>query len=163
MKNVYLAILAISFLLFPQSGWAQRHWGYERSDRPHSERLDKFRKMRLIEVLKLNEEDAVRFITKQTVHENKVREIMDKRNDVLDQIAQYIKENGEPAELEKLCLKIKEADKEMFGERQRFHDEIKQLLTPAQFGKFLVFEREFGRNVRDAFEEMNRRGGKSPE
>jgi len=162
MKNIYIAILTILFLLFSQSGWAQRHWGYDRPDKPRSERLDKFRKMRLIEVLKLNEEDAVRFITKQTVHEDKVREIMDKRNNILDQLGKNIKENGEPSELDKIYLKLKEADKEMFGERLRFHDELKQLLTPVQFGKFLVFEREFGRNVRDAFEEMNRGGGKSP-
>jgi len=155
MKKIYLSTLVILVFFFAQSGSSQHRWGPERGERQRPERLEKFRKMRLIEVLKLSEEDAVRFFAKQTAHEDKVHELMNSRNDVLDSIEANIKESDQPGDLDKQVIRLKEIDRNMFNERQRFQDEVRQLLTPVQFGKFLVFERDFGRQVRDAIQEMN--------
>ncbi len=155
MKIFYISTLMILVFFFAQGVSSQHRWGPERGERQRPERLEKFRKMRLIEVLKLNEEGAVRFFAKQAAHEDKARELMNSRNDILDGIEINIKENSKPGELEKQVNRIKEIDREIFNERQRFQDEVRQLLTPVQFGKFLLFERDFGRQVRDAIQEMN--------
>jgi len=155
MKNISIAIIII-IIFIPHFISAQHRWdGNERGGRPRAERLEKFHKMRLIEVLKLNEEESVRFFAKQNAHEDKVHELMSSRNNALDSIEADIKDNDKIIDLEKRSNQIKELDKEIFSERQRFQDEVKQMLTPVQYGKFLVFERNFGRQVRDAIQEMN--------
>jgi len=156
MKNISIAIIIIMIFFIPLCISAQHRWGEnERGGRPRSERLEKFHKMRLIEVLNLNEEESVRFFAKQNTHEDKVHEFMSLRNEALDSIEANIKDNANTVNLEKKSSQIRELDKEIFNERQRFQDEVKQMLTPVQYGKFLVFERNFGRQVRDAIQEMN--------
>ena len=124
-------------------------------DGPRPERLEKFRKMRLIEVLKLNEEDAVRFFAKHTAHEDAQRDLLKSRNAALDQIEEGVREKGDAKDVQKLSQEVESIDQKMFAERQRFHEDIQKILTPEQFGKFLVFERNFGRQVKDALQEMH--------
>jgi len=73
--------------------------GRDGVERPRSERLEKFRKMRLIEVLGLREEESVRFFCKTNGHEEKVRDLMKSRNLILDDIEKTISEKGTPEEL----------------------------------------------------------------
>ncbi|MBI4810160.1 MAG: hypothetical protein HY800_01695 [Ignavibacteriales bacterium] len=154
MKYIVGIVFIISILVFQEESVAQRHRGFDSKQRQRPERLEKFRKMRLIEVLKLNEEEAIRFFAKQRVHEDKTHELMQKRNDLLDEIEKNIREKGNPTELVKLSDAAINIDKDIFAERLRLHDELRKLLTPEQFGKFIVFERDFGRQIRDAMQEM---------
>jgi hypothetical protein len=154
MKYVLLLLLCITVVtpnIHAQPGWQR---GNQQGD--HPERLEQFRKMRLIELLKLNEEQAVRFTAKQRAHEEKVRDLMMNRNSALDQIEALVDSSFEEKELYKLADQLLSIDNDIYKERQRFYDEMRQFLTPAQYGTFLVFERNFGRKVRDALDEMSR-------
>jgi hypothetical protein len=130
---------------------------------PGPERLERFKKMRLIEVLKLNEEESVRFFAKQSAHEDKIHELMKTRNEMLDDLQGIVKEKGDAKELQKLSDQVLGIDLKVFTERQRFQDEVRKSLTPEQFATFLIFERNFGRQVRDAMDEMRRRSGRGEE
>jgi hypothetical protein len=163
MKYILGLILLISIVAFQEESVAQRRGGYEGHQRQRPERLEKFRKMRLIEVLKLNEEEAVRFFAKQSAHEDKTHELMQKRNDLLDEIEKNIREKGDPAELVKVSDATMNIDKDIFTERQRFQDELRKLLTLEQFGKYIMFERDFGRQVRDAMQEMRQEKQEKPQ
>jgi len=118
-------------------------------------RLDRFRKMRLIEVLKLSEDDAVRFFAKQSAHEQNVQELMKSRNEAIDEVDSIIRNQDDGKKIAPLADRLMDIDRKLFEERQRFQNDVRQLLTPEQFGKFLVFERNFGRQVRDALEEIH--------
>ena len=118
-------------------------------------RLEKFKTMRLVEVLKLGEEDAVRYYSKENAHEDKVRDLMKSRNESLDAIEDLVRGKGDAKELQKRVDEALDIDQKIFAERQRYQEEMKKFLTPEQFGKFIVFERNFGRRVRDAMEEMH--------
>ncbi len=163
MKYIIGLIFLISILTYQEESVAQRHRGFEGPQRQRPERLEKFRKMRLIEVLKLNEEEAVRFFAKQSAHEDKTHVLMQKRNELLDDIEKNIREKGDPIELVKVSDATMNIDKDIFTERQRFQDELRKLLTPEQFGKFIVFERDFGRQVRDAMQEMRQEKQEKPQ
>jgi hypothetical protein len=119
-------------------------------------RLEKFRMMRLIEVLKLSEEDAVRFYAKNSAHEDKVRELMKSRNSMLDDIEKMARDKKGPGELQSETDKILAVDQQIFAERVRYQGEIRKMLTPDKFALFLVYERNFGRRVRNAMEDMRR-------
>jgi hypothetical protein len=155
----YFLLIASLIIILHVTCFAQSGWQRGQQMNPPPERLEQFRKMRLIEVLKLNEEESVRFITKQRMHEEKVRDLMKNRNSFLDEIENILDSSFEVKELLRIADKIKSIDNDIFLERQRYTDEMRQFLTPAQFGKFLVFERSFGRQVRDAIDEMSHKRG----
>jgi hypothetical protein len=160
MKYILVILACVIFIAsnnYAQPGWQR---GNQRDERP--ERLEQFRKMRLIESLKMDEEQAVRFTAKQRSHEEKVRDLMMNRNSVLDEIEATTDSSFDVKALYKLADKIISIDNDIYRERQRFYDEMRQFLTPIQFGKFLVFERNFGRKVRDALDEMSRNRGNRP-
>lgn len=163
MKYLMSVILICSILIFSEYGIAQRRHGFEGQKRQRPERLEKFRKLRLIEVLKLSEEEAVRFFAKQNAHEDKTHAHMQKRNGILDEIEKIIKENSSSNELLKLSEATLNIDKDIFMERQRYHDELRKFLTPEQFGRFIVFERDFGRQVREAMQEMRQGKTEKPQ
>lgn len=155
MKYRSMFIVCVGFIVFLSAAFSQpmRKRG-EMQDRP--ERLEKFRKMRLVEVLKLNEEDAVRFYAKQSAHEDKVRGMMDTRNDALDDVEKMIKGKNSGGDLQKRVDQLLEVDQQIFGERQRFQKEMRQFLSPEQFARFMLFQRNFGNQVRDALGEMSK-------
>ena len=155
MKQLLGLVLALLvFAGFQNNAVGQRRRFDPGMGGPAPERLDKFRKMRLVEVLKLNEDDAVRFFVKQNLHEETQRGLMKSRNDLLDDIEDVVKDNEEKGEVQKLTDQVLSVDQKIFNERQRYQEEIRKLLSPEQFAKFLLFERNFGRQVKDALEEM---------
>lgn len=155
MKHL-LAIFFVFLLVtaFQNDIAAQRRRFDDHNDRPGPERLEKFRKMRLVEVLRLHEEDAVRFFAKQSAHEEAQRGLMKSRNDALDGIENIVREEGDMRDVQKLADQVLSVDQKMFTERQRYQDDMRKFLSPEQFAKFLLFERNFGRQVKNALEEM---------
>lgn len=162
MKYLMIVIVVSSILTFSDNSIGQRRHGLEGQQRQRPERIERFRKMRLVEVLKLNEEEAIRFFAKQSAHEDKTHELMQKRNDLLDEIEKKIGQKGDPAELVKLSDATMNIDKDIFAERQRFQNELHKFLSPEQFGKFIIFERNFGRQVREAMQEMRQEKKEKP-
>ena len=158
MKIFYVTVIAFLFsFVFLMDVQAQPfggRGGEKRSQGP--ERLERFRKMRLVEELKLSEEESVRFFAKQSAHEDKISELTKKRNDILDDMQKAIDTKGDGKEVQKLSDQILELDQKIFAERQRFQQDVRGLLTAEQFAKMLIFERNFGRQVRDAMDEMRR-------
>ena len=161
MNRWKISALAALFtlLLLPAFATSQPPGGDE-MERRRPERLERYRKMRLIETLKLSEEDAVRFFSKQSAHEDAQRELFKERNKALDELDKIIHGKGSDKDLPKLSDDIQASDAKIFTERQSYQNEVQKSLTPDQFAKFLLFERDFNRQVRDALEEMRGGGGR---
>src|SRR5213594_2339194 len=110
MKYIRSLSIVIALLLWCNPGTAQ-HRLSRQMDGPRPERLEKFRKMRLIEVLKLNEEDAVRFFAKQSAHEDTQRELMKSRNESLNHIEDIVGDKkGDEKDVTKLSDEVLSID-----------------------------------------------------
>jgi hypothetical protein len=153
MKALWYVPLFLIGLPF-QTLIAQDEWGRHGPGGPDHERFAQFRKMKLIEVLELNEDESVRFFAKQAAHEKNMHALMQSRNEALDGVEKSIHDKGDGKALDQNADKILELDKKMFEERRRFEDELRHFLSPDRFAKFLVFERNFGRDVRNAMRDM---------
>ena len=156
MKKILFLLLTLSVLFTVSDAQAQRRWKNEPGNKQRPEQLDKYRKIRLIEILNLKEEDAIRFFAKEDAHRETMREIVSEMDLNLDEIDQLVRDDKEIPELEKRVLLARDIQRRMNVERERYHDELKDLLSPLQFAKFLVFERNFGKRLRDAFDELHR-------
>jgi hypothetical protein len=150
MKSFGYSLIVLLFFTFTAVYGQPRHGTEDRSPG----QIEKLKTMRLIEVLKLNEEDAARFVAKQRVHDDNIRAIMEDRNKRVDEVETLIDGGKEKADLAKKTQEVIAIDRKIFDERERYYQEIGKFFSPEQFAKFIIYDRNFNRKVRDAIEEM---------
>ena len=161
MKRKLAVVISLMMALLSFSAFAQKEQHEPQGDRPGPDRIRGFMKMRLIETLKLNEEDAARYVAKQSSHEEKMQTLMRSRNELVNGLDSLIQKKAETSQLQSRVEQILENDQKMFAERRRYQDELRKLFTPEQFANFLVFERNFERHMREAMQDMGRNRGRS--
>jgi hypothetical protein len=127
-------------------------------DRPSQfrgqQRVEQFKKLRMIEALKLDEETSVRFFAKYSKHEQAVRDINKQRDELIDHLQELRKSNTGDDGMEKIFSDLTVLDSKQAEERVRFLGDVKTVLSTQQIADFIVFERNFARNVRMLMQEM---------
>ncbi len=148
MKTTIL--LALCLVLASTVAPAQNRMGQGRP----GQRIEQFRKLRMIEALKLDDDTSVKFFTKYNKHEDAVRDINEERNGLLDQLQGLRKTDAADAELNKVIQKLEDLDRKLVEERTRYLEDIRSVLTTRQMADLFLFERNFTRNVRQLMQEM---------
>jgi hypothetical protein len=141
------SVIAVCGVSFGQPGPGQMRAG---------ERVEQFRKLRMIEVLKLDDKTSVPFFTKYNKHEEIVRDINKQREDLLDDLQRMRESQAKNADLEKVIDKLLALDTKLAEERSRYVEDLKSVLSTGQIADLLLFERNFTRNVRHMMQEMMR-------
>ncbi len=117
---------------------------------PGRERIERFRKMRLIELLDLKEEQSVRFIARFNEFENNRRDLNKQRDEILDKIERLVRNNADEKEIEKVFPEVEAIGRKIGEERLKFFNSLGDLLSVQQRAKLLLFERRFETELRDA-------------
>ncbi|HUI11557.1 MAG TPA: hypothetical protein VL221_14585 [Bacteroidota bacterium] len=126
------------------------------ADRP-SERIENLRKVRLVEILELKEDQSVRFLARMNEHDAARRDLMKQRGDALDRLERLIRNKAEDSEYEKAFADVAAIDDRIAAERKGFFSGLSDILTPTQRAKMLIFERRFERELREAMREAQKR------
>lgn len=121
------------------------------------ERIEQLKKVRLVEVLDLKEEQSVRFFARMNEHENAMRSLGREKAELLDRIDRLVRNDADVKEFEAMFPQVAAIDDRMGVERQKFFDGLTDLLSAEQRGKFLLFERQFERELREAMKEVRQR------
>lgn len=154
MKNIFTIVicLLITFPLF-----AQRRMG-GKDERPEiRERLEQFEKVRLLEMLSLDEETAVKFIMRRKKHRTSMHSIMDKRHETMAELDQNIRSGSISDEkIKKLISDLIKIEKELAEERETFVESLYDILTVEQVGKVITFEHHFRDDVKGMIEQRGR-------
>ena len=154
MKKIYLltACLLLSLPLF-----AQRH-PVRGEDRPLiKDRLEEFEKIRLLEVLELDEETAVKFIIRRNNHRKTMDSIIEKRFLMINDLQNNIKsEKYSDNDIKKDINKILSIEKELAEERSRFIVSLYDILTVEQVAKVITFEDRFRSDIKKMIEQRGK-------
>jgi Spy/CpxP family protein refolding chaperone len=121
------------------------------------ERIEQWKKVRLIEVLDLKEEQSVRFFARFNEHESKMRELAKQKDEVLDKLERLVRNHADGKEIEKVFPEETAANENLAGENLRFFNSTTDILSSEQRAKLLLFERHFERELREAMREAQRR------
>jgi Spy/CpxP family protein refolding chaperone len=158
MKKPRLCRLACFLLLFPSSLFAQseRQGDSQGTDRPY-ERIENLRKVRLVEILELKEDQSVRFLARMNDHDNARRTMMKDRGEALDRLERLIRNKADDSEYEKAFADVAAVDDRLTTERRSFFAGFSDILTPTQRAKMIIFERRFEKELREAMREAQRR------
>lgn len=138
---VWLLILTINII--PQ----EEHMGRMQPQK----RLKQLEKVKLLEILDMDDETASKVLKLKDLHENNMSALREKQNGILDEIEETLADDGSKkvSSLNKLVGDFEKTEQDMFNERGRFHKEIQNLLPAEKFARFIVFERNFRAEIRD--------------
>ncbi len=118
-----------------------------------AERLEQYKKVRLMDALKLDEETSVRFMARYNKQLEDLRQIGKERNTIVDRIETLVKQGGTDAVVQSSIDDLTKVEAKLAGVRQNFLSDLHSILTPRQIAQYVVFERDFNRNLRDALRE----------
>ncbi len=151
-----LPLVVLSFFCIAQS---QPGPGNPRA----AERVEQFRKLRMIEVLKLDDKTSVAFFTKYNKHEDAVRDINKQRDGLLDELQGMRESGAKELDLQKTIRELLALDTKQAEERSRYVEDLRSVLTTGQIADLFLFERNFTRNVRHMMQQMMRERRRGPE
>jgi hypothetical protein len=140
--NKSLLIIILS-LLISASGFAQekKHMGHKR--------LEELEKLKLIEVLNMNEETTLKFFARRNAHKDKIEELNDKLSDKASQIVKMIKENTDKSKLKNAVKEYLDIEAKIPKERIDFVHSLSDIFNDEQIAKFVVFEKTFREEIKD--------------
>ncbi len=161
MKKLVIFLFVFQTFLFAQPG-SDKWYG-----KMGPERIERLKKMRLIETLNLHEETAIRFNAKYNLHENRIREIHKSFEAIQEKLAdllrQYEEQGKQPKYSDKdikqmqIYIDQMEANRnERNLEEQRYSKELRELFAPEQLAKYYLFQRNFDQELREALKQMRK-------
>jgi ribosomal protein S15P/S13E len=132
-------------------------------DRPPQHMRDKvnqLEKIKLIEVLEMDEETTLRFFSRRSVHQTKVEELIEQTDGIITQMEDIFKEGKVYTEVELKSL-IEEANSihnQIVQSKSDFINSLDDILTTEQIAKLIIFERRFKNELKRAmFKGRNRK------
>lgn len=152
MKAAVLSLLIL--ILFSPEFFAQVN------KKDGREKIEALEKLKLIEVLKMDEETSVKFFTRRNEHQGKMkdlfRELDSKRENIKNKLSAVSDDND--AELKKLIDSYFITHQRLDDEKKRFINSLSDILTYKQIAELTLFEKRFREEIRDVlYPKMKRR------
>jgi hypothetical protein len=147
--NLLVAMLFLPVFLLAQPGPPQ-------GGRPF-ERIEQWKKIRLIEILDMKEDQSVRFFARMNEHERTRRDLLRAKGEALDKLDRLVRNHASSAELEKVFPEVLDVDQKIQAEQVQYFNGLSDILSVEQRAKLLLFERQFERELREAMREAQRR------
>ena len=115
-------------------------------------KLEQLEKIKLMEVLNLDENTSLRFFARRNDYKKNIHEILDKREDLLKEIDQTFQDGGKNDKYYKQKIKeLSELEYSIIKEKEKFYNSLTDILSYEQIAKLSVFEYKFRRELRDTF------------
>jgi hypothetical protein len=121
---------------------------------PGLERIEQFKKVRLMEVMKLNEETSIRFFVRYNKYTETLRDIQKNHNELIDQLKDLSRSNSSNSEIERTIKDIGMNEEKIAETRSKFLEDLKDVLSIKQIAEYVVFERDFNKNLREIMRDI---------
>jgi len=115
-------------------------------------RLEELEKVKLIEELNLNEETSARFVARLSENRQNQKKIQRTKMKLVSEIQKSLEsdEKKDNKFYEAKINSLLELESQMHKQREDFLNSLKDILTPEQILKTMIFEVKFREEVKDA-------------
>ena len=124
--------------------------------RPQMERLERYKKIRMVEAMNLDEETGVKLVSRYNKHRERMQELESERSLLIDKLDEQARSNANDKDLQRSFNEFFEVDRKISEARKRFLEELKEIFTHKQVAEFIVFERDFMKDLRKAAREVQK-------
>jgi hypothetical protein len=147
MKTLFTLLVIVSVAL---PSFAQNKGPDNDKERRGMDKIEELEKVKLIDVLQMNEETTLKFFARRSEYQRKLKDLKSKSDAQLDKISDYIKNNSDKnsAELKKMIDEYLSYGEAMAKERTKFINSLNDILSYQQVSKLLVFEKHFREELR---------------
>ena len=116
------------------------------------DKIAQLEKIKIIETLGMNEETTLRFFSRRTENQKKIDELEGTIDKKLDELKSLVNSNQkiEDEKFKSIINEINDLRKQVGAEKDNFISSLSDILTYEQIAKFVVFERNFREELRDA-------------
>ncbi len=114
-------------------------------------KMEQLEKLKLLEILDLDEETSVRFFARKNRHHKTQRKLIEQKDSLLSILNDYV-ENSERAEKNKIMNLVDEINGieiQLAQNKKEFIDSLTDILSPEQIAKMVIFESKFRREIAD--------------
>ena len=120
------------------------------------ERVEQFKKIRLMEVLNLDEQSSIRFFARYNKYQELLRDLRKRQVQALGRVQALRKSNAADAEYGKMVDELVSVESQINDAKSKYVEELKPVLTSKQLVEYLVFEARFQQNLRDLVRDLPR-------
>ncbi len=121
------------------------------------ERIHQLKKVRMIEMLDLAEEQSVRFFARLHEYERETEGLKHEKEAALEKIERLVRNRADSTEFGEVFSQALSLDEKLVELDRRFFQSLQGILTVEQQGKYLLFNRQFERELRESLKEIQRR------
>ncbi|MFZ1289002.1 MAG: hypothetical protein WAR79_02855 [Melioribacteraceae bacterium] len=120
-------------------------------------KFEQLEQLKLLEILNLDENTAIKFITRRNKNRDKVFEIMKEFDSELDKMEKALMKDKKDKNYSEFIDKFLMLEIKITEERNNFLKSLDDILTDEQIVKVILFDRKFKKDVRDILLEKGRK------
>ncbi len=139
--------LLIAVLAAPLFAWAQDEEPPKQSKA--LERVEQFKKIRMMEVLALDEQTSIKFFARYSKHQRALQDLRRKQVQALGKVQSLRKTKAADAEYANVIQELQLLEGEGREAKLKYLEELREILSNKQIAEYLVFEMRFQQNLRD--------------
>ncbi len=148
-----LPILALTFLVTFSSLFSQM----ERRKENSQGKIEKYRKIRMMEVLEMDEKKSIQFFSRYNKQRENMSELAKQRDKILKKLKTQISNNSQQSELDATLQQYLDMNNKMLSNEEKFLSEIKDVLSPQQVVKYVIFQQDFRDDMRAMMNDLSTR------
>ena len=130
---------------------------YDMGKNEFSQRFQDLEKIKLLEILDMEEETAIKFFSRRNKMRKNIKSIFERGESIIEKMEISINESNDKSGLDKLISQSLKIEEEVYEERKEFIESLKEILKVDQIAKLILFEKKFKNDVRDLLIERGRR------
>ncbi len=153
MKQLVMMTLLVFAGMFVQAQEHEMMGG--RFQRP-AERLEQYKKIRMIEVLKLDEETGLKLVGRYNKHRENVKQLEESRAALVEKLETQLKANSSDSELQRSFNEFYEIEKKIGDSRKKYLEDLKEIFTNKQIAEYMIFERNFMNDLRNVVKDVQK-------
>jgi len=152
MKHIFIFSIII-LTVFSSAEYAQEN----KSDddhgqaRPRLKKIEQMEKAKLIEILNLDDETAIKFFVRKKAHRKNEHKFYEQRDELAKKIEKKFQDNvsQNSKDYREQLNELLALDQKIIDERKNYFNSFNDILTPEQILKLAVFENRFQREIHD--------------
>jgi Spy/CpxP family protein refolding chaperone len=112
------------------------------------ERIEMLKKLRLLEILNLKENEADKFLVRYNTSEQAIKDKQNNLDLAGDELELSLRANSNEKEIIEKTNKMLQSQKELQDAMTKKYDTMKEVLAPKDFAKYVIFEKRFVERLR---------------
>jgi hypothetical protein len=122
-----------------------------------AERIEQFKKIRIMEVLALDEQNSIKFFARYNKNLEAMKDLRQKQVQALARIQNLRNAKASDNEYAKVVNELRSLEDQTHQAKSRYIDDLKDVLTNKQLAEYLVFEVRFQQNLRDLVRDVQQK------